>query len=202
MVSSDFHFRKCRGGDGHQYQSGVSLIMVLIMIAVIGIFSASAMRGAMSNDQATNSIRVQNLARQYAEAALRYCEGQLQAEDSTRTATLREGVLIQQQFDAIAGNSQGWAQANTWTDAVGSGGVANSRTVVPAGVVSSDVSSTLPAKMPECVAEKQYLTAGNADPDNAYVVTARGFSPDYSSNANGTTKSGSVVWLQSTISLR
>ena len=164
--------------------------MVLIMIAIISVVSASAIRSALSNEQATNSIRVQNLARQYAEAALRYCEGQLQADDTTRTATLREGILVQQQFDAIANNSQGWAQAATWTDAVGSGGVANSRTQVPSSVVSSDASSTLPARMPECVAEKQYLTASNADPDNAYIVTARGFSPDYESNNDGTTKSG------------
>jgi hypothetical protein len=41
-----------------------------------------------------------------------------------------------------------------------------------------------------------------ADANVAYVITARGFSPGYTADAvTGRTLSGSVVWLQSMVSL-
>ena len=52
-------------------QTGVSLIIVLIMLVIIGLTSAAAMRNATSGEKVTNNIRLQNLAQQYAEAALR-----------------------------------------------------------------------------------------------------------------------------------
>lgn len=48
---------------------------------------------------------------------------------------------------------------------------------------------------PQCMAE--YGDAANT----FVVVTARGFSPDYSADANGRTQTGSVVWVQSFLSL-
>lgn len=35
----------------------------------------------------------------------------------------------------------------------------------------------------------------------AYIITARGFSPDYDTSANGTPISGAEVWLQSSIQI-
>jgi hypothetical protein len=43
------------------------------------------------------------------------------------------------------------------------------------------------------------VPAGAAD---AYVITARGFSTDFSANAQGASLTGSVVWLQSLVSVR
>lgn len=173
-------------------QRGVSLIIVMILLVVIGLTSASAIRNATSNERVTNNIRMQNLAQQYAEAALRYCEGQLQLEDSTRVATLRSANIVNVTYAA----TPAWNQTVTW---VGTGGASASRTSVPSTALSSTDSSFVPAVLPQCVAERQALPDGSSF---AFVVTARGFSPDYGADGTtGVTQRGSVVWLQSILAL-
>jgi len=172
-------------------QAGVSLIIVLVMLVIIGITSAAAIRNATSSEKLTNNIRVQNLAQQYAEAALRFCEAELAKADASRVVTLAEVNIVQTAYGA----NPAWNQAVTWT---GGGGASASKTVLPESQVKSTDSSFKPSVMPECVAEKQVM----ADANMAYVITARGFSPDYTADAaTGTTTSGSVVWLQSTVIL-
>lgn len=172
-------------------QSGVSLIIVLIMLVIIGLTSAAAIRNATSGEKLTNNIRVQNLAQQYAEAALRYCEAEMGKADVSRTPTLAEANLI----TVAVGATPGWEQTATW---IGTGGASASKTILPLAQVKSSDSSFQPSKLPECVVEKQTLT----DLNIAYVVTARGFSPDYTADSiSGKTTGGSVVWLQSTIFL-
>lgn len=183
-----------RGGAKRTRLAGVSLIIVLVMLVVIGLTSAAAIRNATSGEQATNNIRLQNLAQQYADAALRYCEGELAKADVDRVASLSEANLS----DTPAGTADaatGWGQAASWT---GAGGIAASRTVVPEARVKSQDSAFRSARLPECVVERQVLADGN----RAYVVTARGFSPGYVADAaTGATTAGSVVWLQSIVLL-
>lgn len=170
-------------------QQGVSMVIVLIMLIVIGLTSAAAIRNATSNERLTNNLRLQNLAQQYAEAALRYCEGEIAKADASRVATLREANIVSTAFGATAA----WNQTVTW---VGSGGASASRTSVPENQVTSVDSSFKPATLPQCVAEKQALPDGS----QSYVITARGFSPDYQSDSvSGKTTQGSVVWLQSSL---
>ena len=89
----------------------------------------------------------------------------------------------------------GWGKAASWT---GAGGIAASLTIVPEARVKSQDSAFRPARLPECVVERQVLADGN----RAYVVTARGFSPGYVADAaTGATTAGSVVWLQSIVLL-
>ena len=181
---------------GQQYavinrQRGMSLVIVLIMLVVIGLTSAAAIRSATSGERVTNNMRMQNLAQQYAEAALRYCETQISLADASRVVTLRESNIVTTAFGADGA----WSQADTW---IGAGGAAASKTSVPSAQLKSADSSSLPSNLPQCVVEKQTL----ADSKTAYVITARGFSPDYTADAGtGATKSGSVVWLQSILSL-
>lgn len=175
-------------------QTGVSLIIVLVMLVVIGMTSAAAIRNATSGEQATNNIRLQNLAQQYADAALRYCETELAKADVDRVASLSE-VTLSDTPSGAADAATGWGQAASWT---GGGGIAASRTVVPEARVKSQDSAFRPARLPECVVERQVLADGN----RAYVVTARGFSPGYVADpATGATVAGSVVWLQSIVLL-
>ena len=61
---------------------------------------------------------------------------------------------------------------------------------------STDTAMTLPRQLPQCMAE--YSPLGNS----VVIVTSRGFSPDYTANNNGETQSGSVIWLQSIVSLQ
>lgn len=175
-------------------QAGVSLIIVLIMLVIIGLTSAAAMRNATSGEKVTNSIRLQNLAQQYAEAALRYCEAEMLKVDADRVATLVEANIITTPVET-ADAATGWGQAASWT---GAGGIAATKTTLPEGRVKSQDRSFRPSRLPECVVERQ----GLADGSLAYVITARGFSPGYTAHAvSGVTTAGSVVWLQSTILL-
>jgi Tfp pilus assembly protein PilX len=180
---------------------GVSLIIVLLMLVIIGLTSAAAIRNATSGERATNNIRMQNLAQQYAEAALRYCETQLELPDLNRVATLQNAKIFNDSGAGVAKAATanfpatGWSQTITWT---GVGGASTSLTNVPAARLQSANSAFVPAVAPQCVAERQRLS----DNSEVTVVTARGFSPDYASEAGtGKTTAGSVVWLQSTIRL-
>jgi type IV pilus assembly protein PilX len=94
-----------------------------------------------------------------------------------------------------------WENVVSWTSPAGSGGASSTRTVLPATQYSTlGSSSFLPSRPPECVAETQTLGVA-PNTFTAIVVTARGFSPDYSADVNGQTTAGSVVWLQSILNL-
>lgn len=184
------------------HQSGVSLIIVLIMLVIIGLTSAAAIRKATSGERATNNIRMQNLAQQYAEAALRYCETEVAKTDATRAQNSLKNANIYNDNPAAPGTAvnanypaSGWSQTRTWTSA--GGGAAASKTVVPAAQVASTDSAFTPSTLPQCVVERSMLPDGVT---TVTVITARGFSPDYARKDAATelTASGSVVWLQST----
>ena len=181
------------------HQCGVSLLIVLIMLVIIGLTSAASLRSASSNERISNNFRMHALAEQYAEAALRYCETQLTLADGARVDSLKEAWL--RAFTGAA--YPAWANPLTWT---GAGGASASLTRVPESVVTSADSAFKPAQLPQCVVERLSIPltqngvpTGAAD---AYVVTARGFSTDYSASPQGVSLTGSVVWLQSLVSVR
>lgn len=170
-------------------QRGISLIIVLIMLVIIGITAATSMRAASSEQRASNNIRMQDTAQQYAEAALRYCEGQVQAADAVRVATLKTAVIPTTTF-ALSG----WEDALSWSS--NGGGRASATLTQIQSTQISDAATTAPTKLPECVVE--YQTMGSPT-FTMTVITARGFSPDYAADANGQTIQGAVVWLQSIV---
>ena len=184
-------------------QKGISLIIVLIMMVIIGLTAASAMRNATSSERATNNQRLDNVAQQYAEVALRYCEGQLQLPDAQRVATLKDAVIPTIVLGGTA--TTGWETVTSWTGNPGGvpGDASATRTAVPVGYLGTINASWIPAagsaQVPQCIAEIQQMAA----PSTATytVVTARGFSPDYARDVNGQTTNGAVVWLQSILNL-
>lgn len=182
---------------------GISLIIVLIMMVIIGLTAASAMRNATSNERATNNQRLDNVAQQYAEVALRYCEGQLQLPDAQRVATLKVAVIPTIVLGGTA--TTGWETVTSWTGNPGGtpGDASATRTAIPAAYLSAGNASWIPAagsaQVPQCIAEIQ-----SASPPSTLtyvVVTARGFSPDYARDVNGQTTNGAVVWLQSILNM-
>lgn len=187
MNICNYHLGK---SPSHAVQEGISLLIVLFLLVIIGITASSAMRNATSEQRATNNLRSENVAQQYAEAALRYCETQLQLADASRVATLKAAVIPTTTY-ALSG----WEDPATWTG--NSGRASATRTSVPDSEISN-VSTDKPAVNPQCVVESQ--TTGSPT-FTIKVVTARGFSPDYSADANGVTIQGAVVWLQSIINV-
>lgn len=165
---------------------GISLIIVLIMMIIIGITAATAMRSATSEQRATNNMRVEASALQFAEAALRYCEDQMKKNSGDRVSTLQTSAIGA--ATTFGPTTSGWEDPLTWTGATGR--KSSTRTTVPDSVVKDTSNTVLPNKKPECVVEN--MTGYGV------VITARGFSPDYDvDTSTGYTKSGAVVWLQS-----
>jgi type IV pilus assembly protein PilX len=156
-----------------QTQSGVVLIVVLIMLVVIGLVSATAMRGALTADQISNNARLESLAKQAAQIALRFCE----------TAVTEKTITIQ--AAAATEAKQAWRTYSNW------GGTKPIATTLTKDYMKSTDSAFTPSSLPQCMAE--------VSPDSAAltIVTARGFGPDYVAKSNA----GAVVWLQSVIAM-
>ena len=179
-------------------RQGASLIIVLVLLVVISLTSAASLRNASSNERVSHNFRMHWLAEQYAEAALRYCQSQLLLADTQRVSSLQESVLLAISAAAVPA----WANPQTWS---GSGGAFASLTSVAKAFVESLDSAFLPQMLPQCVVERQALPllqngvlVGSAD---VYVITARGFSPDYREIRPGV-RSGAVVWLQCRLSIQ
>lgn len=188
-------------------QQGISLIIVLILVVVIGLTASSAMRSATSSQRVTNNLRMESMAQQYAEAALRFCEAQMLLPNGARLANLQTGIpgTLVPQVNTTVGNVPAWLNPVSWTGAPATPVVAATphaaatRVTLTAGQISSGVSTYVPATLPECIVEQQTLPGppGPPAPFTVIVVTARGFSTDYQRDVNGNTTNGSVVWLQS-----
>lgn len=173
------------GARGHR---GISLIIVLIMLIIIGISASSAMRSATSEQRVTNNARMEGTAQQYAEAALRYCEGQFALASASRSeARLQTANIV-----ATPGGAN---VTSAWENTANWGAASTILVTVPANVIS-DANTPVPSTRPQCMAELQTM---GSPAFTVTVITARGFSPDYVANADGTTKQGTVVWLQSYI---
>lgn len=163
-------------------ERGVALMVALVMLVIIGIASVSIMRGALSSDLVANNTRVQTLATQAAQIALRYCEDEVV---KARTGIATPVVVLL--------NSTGaWNALPIWADDA-------SVNTVPAQYMESANSTFVPTTMPQCMAESRIMPGTGGK--EIFDITSRGFSPDYSADANGNTASGSAVWLQSTFHL-
>ena len=184
------------------HQRGISLIIVLILVVIVGLTSAAALRSATSGQRLTNNVRMENMAQQYAEAALRYCEEQLQIPDTNTVAPVRpnslKGAKIPYKDMTVALTKGNWENTATWTSAAGAGAAATRTALSSTRYSTAGLSSSQPAKAPECAAEIQQIGSPTF---KVTVVTARGFSSDYAADVNGQTTKGSVVWLQSVLNM-
>ena len=82
-----------------------------------------------------------------------------------------------------------WRQPAAWADAAGRA------VTVPAEAVRSTATDLAPTRRPVCLVERVAWSAGQ----EAYLVTARGFSPGHQQDAASATTAGAAVWLQSTL---
>jgi type II secretory pathway pseudopilin PulG len=153
---------------------GFSLIIAMLMLAVIGLASAAIMRNATSGDQVATNNRLQTQASQYAQLALRFCEMQLAQAPAARIVALLP-----------AATPAAWTAQRNWTTRA-----ARAAHTLSAGDVGSAVQ---PRVAPQCMMEATAL-------QHVHTVTARGFSADFRADGStGATRSGSVVWVQSTV---
>lgn len=157
----------------------MALIVALVVLVIIGLTSASVMRGALSTDVVANNSRMQTLAMQAAQIGLRYCEKQAEVDAGGTAAAL---PLAPAEY---------WKDYAHWSEA------ATGIYEVPIDYMKSENGSFWPSELPQCMTQKYEIEPGKV----GYQITARGFSPDYTADADDFTDSGSVVWLQSIIYL-
>ena len=179
-----------RSGAARQ-QRGVVLVIALIMLIVIGLASVAVMRNVMNTDLVSENNRRQSQAMQAAQTALRYCETQLEAGQNPQAASTSQ-------------SEESWRAFSKWQEDGTS--LSQGKPIrVPAASLNSSNHQTSryadsgpTAKLrPQCMAQSRDTGSGTP----IIVVTARGFSDDYSAANNGITTSGAVVWLQSIVQL-
>lgn len=142
----------------------------------ISLASVAIVKSALNVDVIANNSRVQAMATEAAQTALRFCE--------RRITFMPAGFTIK---DApVAGHL--WTDIDNWNDA-------NNINQVPLNVIASDDSAFRTVRQPECMVE--YFDAT----ETVVIVTARGFSPNYLAANDGTTARGAVIWLQSILSV-
>ncbi|MBQ0961361.1 hypothetical protein KAK06_20560 [Ideonella sp. 4Y11] len=166
-------------------QRGVTLIIALVMLVVIGLASAAVMRSSLTSDVVSNNARLHTLAQQAAQLALRFCETQVERDSKDWLG----GFTIH----AASPGDPYWQTFATWQ-----GGAAVEAVKVPGSVLASADSSFTPTTTPQCLAEWSTAVPGT----KSIIVTARGFSPDYDQTDTGRQTAGSVVWLQSTLRIK
>lgn len=188
----------------HSCGGGV-LVIAMILLVVIGLTAAASMRRTVSSERASNNLRLEGLAQQFAELALRYCESELQQAPGQRSDAYLKSLDT---ADAVPeADANAWRSFASWKvlPATAASSVAVHAVEVPDTWVSTlavaDRAFTL-NKRPQCLVEKVGLGANGQD-KTILRVTARGFSPDYTEDdATGAATNGSIVWLRSELVLQ
>jgi type IV pilus assembly protein PilX len=172
-------------------QSGVVLIIALILLVVISLLAITSMRGAGSAERVAGNVRTTELATQAAEIALRHCESAVIQLVRPTTNPPYSTVFPVGSIAPI--NSVQWQSTATWDSSS-----ANTATyVLPATTFVVGGTSTY-KRPPECMVEQ--LSGNSSATPAAFVVTARGFGPEVAAGVGR--PQGSEIWLQSTIEIQ
>lgn len=166
-----------------QRHRGFVLPTALIFLIIMTLVGITAIRRATSEEKISGNIRAQNLAFQAAEAALRFCQKDLENTGPNGRLPLDTGVAVTVSSIPIlpyvapttGSLPETWKDKANWT-------AANSFTL-PANTVINV------AAQPQCMIEEWTFVVSGGGVKKAYLITARGV------GAVDT----SVVWLQATI---
>ncbi len=185
-------------------QSGVILLVTLVMLLVISGVAALAVKGAGSTEIVANNARTQGLAMAAAEAALRYCEtGAINTHRTSKSQSLPAGkpthTITIVASPATASDKTNWEEISSWQSSTVKSATVSLETLDKLGDPSatSSGSSTFAAmykRAPDCIAQYAFGST------SVVQVTARGFGPEVAkSDNNQDIPNGSEVFLQSTI---
>ncbi len=158
-------------------------MIVLILLVVVSLAAAVAMRNAVTQERIVNNYRQESTAQSLAEFALGYCEAEVRKDDADRVTAL-QGL---ENLPAQGMGALQWERPTAWAPAV-PGATAT------AAFLRLDSTLAHGAPPPQCLVERLSVGQGGVV---AVVVTARGFSNDYRQDTQGKRMSGSAVWLQS-----
>ena len=178
--------------------SGVVLIMALIMLVIISLLSVTTMRNATNTESIVNTVRTGDLAQQAAELALRHCEGSVvslmeiaKGNTSTFVTTFPNSRILPPSTTPRWQNITAWDAASP-----------TSTFVLPIALVNQAALTSTYRRAPECMVEQvSVLQAGTStvNSTSTFIVTARGFGPEVTAGTGR--PQGSEIWLQSLIEL-
>jgi Tfp pilus assembly protein PilX len=171
-------------------QSGMVLIVAMVMLVVIGLASVAIMRNALGTDLVSDNNRQHAQALQAAQAALRYCEAQVVTDGSTYKPAAAAASIA----------DENWNNYDNWKEKDAAKSEAVAKQEVSSAFIEATAANTADyAKRsglnPQCMSQYRTLTSGQV-----IVITARGFSQNYQPNeTTDRTEAGAVVWLQSIV---
>lgn len=178
-------------------QSGVVLVIALILLVVISLLAVTSLRNAGSSESIAGNVRTTELATQAAEIALRHCEAS--AIQLARATPIADSTYYATDFPVASIAPVGsvlWQSTATWDS-----GTSTATYILPSAIFGAGGTTTY-KRAPECMIEllKGSMPTGVASvTPSSFVITARGFGPEV---AAGTGRpQGSEVWLQSTIEI-
>lgn len=180
-----------------QKQTGVVLIIAMIMLIVISLLAVTSMRNSASSEALAGNVRTTEMATQAAEIALRHCESSVVAVMSVAAGATSTGYVTTIAAANILPPSTPprWQNLTTWDSA-------NTATfVLPSSLVGGTTTFKRP---PECMMEALPVISSSSTTPNSsssFVITARGFGPEVSATTTPARPNGTEVWLQSHIQL-
>ena len=188
-------------------QSGVVLAVAMIMLIIVSLLAAIAVRNATSSEGINANVRQTQLATQAAETALRYCEDAAinTVNDGTGTfaftapgGTAITNLALTHIIAAPVGNNTPTSVLPANWDTTTN----NGQLILPLATVNLSGVSTTFARPPECMIERGIPDAANSYL-NVLTVTARGFGPEVAAADGSRSRPvGSEVWLQTTLELQ
>lgn len=166
-------------------QQGVVLPVALILLVIVSFVGVFAARDSATYEQFSNNIRTTQVARQAAEAALRYCEQIAidKTENEGLTYAETSKIFMTELADPLDTTAI-WNTKANWK-----AGAANLITVnMTHGTNVQDEAKI--KNQPTCIIQRVQ--------GERYLITSRGFSNDAELDAaTGQITNGSEIWLQS-----
>jgi hypothetical protein len=159
---------------------GVSLVVVLVLLGALAMGTVAALRTSAGSTRLGHAQLMRALALEQAQAGLSHCESELLLAGPARPPGLADESL-----PLTTAAQAAWTVTASW---------------LSGPLVTADVPpSAASAKAPQCLFERQAL-ADQPSGWSIYLITVRGFSPDYQADASsGLTRAGASVWLQSAL---
>lgn len=180
-------------------QRGLVLIVSLVLLAIVSVLAALSTKNAASAENVSGNVRLNELALQAAEIALRHCEesvAEVIAVDAGATPTY---PTLNFTMSHIQDSEAAWQAAAAWDTAT-----APVYVFPLAHLNQPDLVATY-ERPPECMVARTpfVLASGAISTTTAFVVTARGFGPEVpAAGPDRRRPTGSEVWLQSHIELQ
>ncbi|QHE86831.1 pilus assembly PilX family protein [Hydrogenophaga sp. BPS33] len=167
------------------HEQGIVLPMALIMLVIISLAGLLAARNSATHEQFSNNTRTTQVARQSAEAALRFCESAVTNEDPAFNTIRTNIVATELEPDKIADGV--WNTNSNWAT-----GASNLITYKPAfDPHVQQAAQTRAGNHPTCLIQ--------AMKNGRYLITARGLSNDAVVDRDNRLSQGSEIWLQSVL---